>query len=157
ILAPNANYREQFLDPSTLLVGTARFRTPGNGSRFTIPRVILDADIGDADHDGLGDLGENVVGTDPSNPDTDGDGVLDGAEVQQGTNPLDGLPAATGIIASVDTPGTAVDVCALNDVAVVADSDHGISVFNVFNGMTPTIVAQVDTPGIVTSVACDVS
>jgi len=41
----------------------------------------------DADQDGLTDLDELRLGTDPANPDSDGDGVPDGAEVQAGTNP----------------------------------------------------------------------
>ncbi|MCH8293847.1 hypothetical protein IH992_22415 [Candidatus Poribacteria bacterium] len=45
-----------------------------------------------------------------NNPDSNADGVLDGAEVQQGTDPLSGRPVRTGIIATVDTPGTAVTI-----------------------------------------------
>jgi hypothetical protein len=44
---------------------------------------------GDADGDGLSDLGEYDHGTDPNNPDTDGDGYPDGAEVAAGTSPTD--------------------------------------------------------------------
>ncbi len=45
----------------------------------------------DSDDDGLSDGAEvNTHGTDPLNPDTDGDGLLDGAEVNtHGTDPLD--------------------------------------------------------------------
>ena len=45
----------------------------------------------DTDDDGLSDGAEvNTHGTDPLNPDTDGDGLLDGAEVNtHGTDPLD--------------------------------------------------------------------
>ena len=46
--------------------------------------------------------------------------------MDQGTNPLDGSPTTTGITASADTPGTAVDVCAVNDIAIVADSEAGV-------------------------------
>ncbi len=44
---------------------------------------------GDRDGDGLSDAQEEVVGTDPDNPDTDADGLLDGEEVLTwGTDPL---------------------------------------------------------------------
>ncbi len=43
---------------------------------------------GDDDGDGLSNLKENTLGTDPNNPDTDGDGLSDGLEVNQfGTQP----------------------------------------------------------------------
>jgi len=47
-------------------------------------------DSADSDLDGLtNNQEENIWGTDPLNPDTDGDGILDGIEVKNGTNPLD--------------------------------------------------------------------
>lgn len=42
----------------------------------------------DPDHDGLTNLQEFQHGTDPHNPDTDGDGIPDGLEVAEGTDPL---------------------------------------------------------------------
>ncbi|WP_244847025.1 Ig-like domain-containing protein [Cellulophaga lytica] len=43
----------------------------------------------DSDNDGLSDNEEAALGTDPNNPDTDGDSILDGQEVTDNTNPLD--------------------------------------------------------------------
>ena len=40
--------------------------------------------VGDSDGDGLNDDVEQVIGTDPNNPDTDGDGTNDGAEDHDG-------------------------------------------------------------------------
>ena len=42
----------------------------------------------DADGDGLTNLEESRLGTDPTRADTDGDGISDGDEVAGGTNPL---------------------------------------------------------------------
>lgn len=61
---------------------------------------------------------------------------------------------ATGVIASSDTPGTAVDVCAINNLAVVADATAGVVVFNVTSGQNPVRIAQIDTPGNAQRVAC---
>jgi predicted outer membrane repeat protein len=56
------------------------------------------ADTGDSDGDGLADAVERSLGTDPYNPDTDGDGMPDGWEVQYSLNPLsnDALADADG-------------------------------------------------------------
>lgn len=49
----------------------------------------------DPDHDGLTNLQEFQIGTDPTNPDTDGDGLINGDEVKKyHTNPL--LPDTDG-------------------------------------------------------------
>jgi hypothetical protein len=46
----------------------------------------------DSDQDGLTNQEEKTLGTDPNNPDTDGDGYSDGKEVQSGYNPLKPAP-----------------------------------------------------------------
>jgi len=56
------------------------------------PEVPADAgtDISaDPDQDGLTTRTEMEIGTDPANPDSDHDGISDGAEVGAGTNPLE--------------------------------------------------------------------
>ncbi len=109
----------------------------------------------DADADLLAEDIEYIIGTSPNDKDSDDDGIPDGTEIQNGTDPLDGQPARTGIIATADTPGIAVDVCTINQAAVaVADGAAGVAIFNVFNGMNPTLVAQIDTPGNAQAVAC---
>jgi hypothetical protein len=136
-----------FYDSQTKSYGIV-FPHPRPNAPYSLPRFHLrtvDATFSDFDNDGLADVVEFVYGTQPNTPDTDGDGILDGAEVDQGTNPLDGLPAATGIIATAKTPGTAVDIAAFNDIAVVAEGERGVSVLSVVNGTSPVIIAQVST------------
>ena len=57
--------------------------------------VVVDSDL-----DGLTDQGEiQIYHTDPQNPDSDGDGILDGAEIVGKTNPLDpNSPSAKEVI-----------------------------------------------------------
>ncbi len=160
ILSPDTPYRIWALQAETLRVANPGLVTPSSGSRFQVPTLSFRYTTSpDTDGDGLHDIGEFIVGTisDPENPnttDTDVDGIEDGPEVLQGEDPLSGLVARTGIIGIVDTAGDAADVCAINDMAIVADSDAGISVFNIFDGMDPTLIARVDTPGQALRVSC---
>jgi len=58
-------------------------------SSYGLPLDAPDVDFQDPDGDGLNNLGEFQQGTDPFNPDTDGDGITDGDEVHlYKTNPL---------------------------------------------------------------------
>jgi uncharacterized repeat protein (TIGR01451 family) len=143
-------------DPLTKGIDVEEVRTKSSGLLTPVGEFVLvpERNPVDGDGDGLSDLAESIVGTDPLNPDTDGDGITDGAEVAQGTDPLEGLAVRTGVTSAVATPGAAVDICAVNDVAMVAQSQAGLAVFNVFNGMNPTIVAQVPTPAPAQAVAC---
>ncbi len=51
--------------------------------------VVSSQGASDSDGDGLTDFEENLWGTDPLNPDTDADGLIDGQEVfEYGTDPL---------------------------------------------------------------------
>jgi hypothetical protein len=57
----------------------------------------------DPDHDGLTNLQEFQLGTDPNNPDTDGDGLTDGQEVLvYHTNPLLASTDGTGITDGIE-------------------------------------------------------
>ncbi len=154
IMAPNARYRQWIFHPASGLIGSAEWITPNSGQTFLLPAVVLHRDdAADDDGDGLSDLAEFVLGTDAHNPDTDNDGVADGAEVEAGTNPSDGLPVQTGVIANADTPGNAVDVAAVNGYAAVADSSAGVAIFNIQSGFNPTLISEVDTPGMAQAVA----
>ena len=57
-----------------------------NDSGSTVP---VNGPEGDPDHDGLDNLSEQDAGTDPYDPDTDDDGLMDGWEVENDLDPLD--------------------------------------------------------------------
>ena len=62
--------------------------------------VQASCELRDSDYDGLDDDFEAIIGTDPDNKDTDGDGLSDPIEYQHGLNPVDGSDGA-----NADTDG----------------------------------------------------
>jgi len=83
----------EFLDLSSLgVVPDLRLRFNAhshNGLLWYVDDVWLAGWLDD-DGDGLSNVAESAIGTDPNNPDTDGDGLTDGQEVNvYGTDPND--------------------------------------------------------------------
>ena len=66
--------------------------------------------LGDDDNDGLSNTEEDTIGTDPQNPDTDGDGLGDGVEVN-GTNDTSPLDPDTDNDGLCDGPRSVTGVC----------------------------------------------
>jgi hypothetical protein len=121
-------------------------------------------DTWDSDGDGLRDLTEFILGTDPLRQDTDSDGISDLAEVQQGSDPLSGRPTATGILAALPLPGTAKEVViegstldGEQQTAYVALGSRGLGIVNVSQFRMPILLGQLDLPGDATDVAVDSS
>ncbi|MEI8361350.1 MAG: sulfatase-like hydrolase/transferase [bacterium] len=69
------------------LLGMSREASSTVGAN-SVSRVLDLNQLTDTDKDGLSDMREKAMGTDRKNPDTDGDGYLDGEEVLNGYNPL---------------------------------------------------------------------
>ena len=154
-LRPNRSHSIKVFDRTTFRTGELNFVSADAGEPTRIGPLVLNTDSDmDSDFDTISNKSENIIGTNPNAFDTDSDGTSDGVEIRNGTNPLDGLPVQTGIIGTTNTPGTATDVCAFNDYIAVADGSAGVSVFNIFNGMEPTIIAQINTPGDADAIAC---
>ena len=146
-----------FYDPIANTYGVV-YPNRRSSAPFGVPHVWMlpiDERYGDFDDDGLPTVVEPIIGTDPFDPDSDDDGIRDGAEVRQGTDPLDGQLVRVGIIASLDTAGAAVDVCTINDVAVVADGDAGVVVLDIHGASGPLVMGPIDAPGGAVAVACD--
>jgi len=156
ILPPNRRFRQYVLNPADLSLGITEFRTPSSGTSLQLPDIILGEDAGlDSDQDGLSANAEFVMGTNPAQPDTDGDGIRDGAEVLQGSNPTDGLPTRLGVIGSTDAVDSARDIAIEGDLAFVADGDAGLGIYNIFNGLNPVRIAQLNLNGPATRVSID--
>lgn len=73
--------------PATTAQSAAKIEAQAKAAEFKsiVQKTLSD----DSDGDGLSNEREKTLGTDPNNPDTDHDGLLDGAEVDTyHTNPL---------------------------------------------------------------------
>ncbi|MDA8658167.1 Ig-like domain-containing protein [Flavobacteriaceae bacterium] len=80
----------------------------------------------DSDNDGISDFLEELRGTDPNNPDTDGDGVIDGEDEfpldpnYSSDNDDDGIPDAVDVYGDNDSDE-------LGDIPDIDDDNDGIS------------------------------
>jgi len=108
---------------------------------------IGDACDDDIDGDGLTNAQESALGTDPLNPDTDGDGLSDGAEVNtHGTNPLivdtdgDGLTDGEEVL----TYGTNPNVSDKGDLAPRGATDGVLNVADLL--VLARFVEELDIP-----------
>ncbi|MCW1883626.1 hypothetical protein OKA04_02730 [Luteolibacter flavescens] len=119
------------------------------------------------DNDGLSNLQEFLRSTDPNNPDTDGDGILDGAETDTGiyvsasdtgTSPilddtdgdgyLDFEENNSGIFVNEANPGT-------NPNLADTDGDGAGDYFEVLRGTNPNLPDSVPSPGNLALVGSD--
>ena len=177
VVPPNRTLTMSVASGANGTSGRTTFTTGDNGTVKDIPPIQVGTDISpDSDGDGVSDFIEMIYGTDPHNPSTYGNGIKDGEVVKtppppgtasggpggSGTpgspgNPgIPGFPTGgpPGLVSSVTLSGVCVDVCAFNDLVGLACLDRGAAVFNVFNGLAPRQLAQVDTPGEARAVAC---
>ncbi len=141
---PEETYSILAYDPVLNRYGTSFGLTEPNGTMtFFAPPVLRNVKgLMDTDQDGLVDVAEDVIGTDIGDVDTDDDGLNDFAEIQQGLDPLDGMPTQTGVIAVASAPN-AVAVAIEDNMAVVGDTAGNLSLFNVFGQLEPVLVGQI--------------
>jgi hypothetical protein len=86
---------------------------------------IGDEVFNDSDGDGVSNYDEvNLYDTDPFNPDTDGDGFLDGSEIVNGFNPKD--PRAEAIVGYESPQQTGItreDILSVDTITAVSDDN----------------------------------
>ena len=114
----------------------------------------------DSDCDGLTNAEEKLYGTDPNNPDTDGDGYSDGIEVRSGYDPLkpapgDKLPslAATPTTSSTISSSSQSTTASLTDALtqnfktfVASKGNQSVSTTDVSNFISSDLADNMGTP-----------
>lgn len=118
------------------------------GSSNITSGAVLAAPEADDDHDGLSNLEESIWNTDFQNPDTDGDGFLDGEEVLSGHDPT--IPGPDDLLfSSLDVAGrvTSLVLGGILDGSLKPSSpDYQKSVNLVVDDFFAQIEAQVSIP-----------
>jgi hypothetical protein len=109
----------------------------------------------DSDGDGIPDVGEFAIGTDPNKADSDGDGISDAAEITQGLNPLDNRGFPTGVIASLPLAGTPEAVATDGNLVYIATGSNGLAIVNGQQFNTPVVLGQLPLSGNATDVGVD--
>jgi hypothetical protein len=161
-------------DPGRERLGKYEGQTSASGVPTIIPMMELDgsdepvikflstAGQTDADLDGLVDDAEKVIGSIADNADSDGDGIGDLAEIQQGLEIFGERLVATGVTGSVSLLGQAKEIIiegsTLNNqeqVGYVATGSHGLAIVDAAQFRQPVVMAQHDLPGDATDVAVD--
>jgi len=130
------------------------FTSAPMGQSAELPPLLLRPLTGpDADADGLPDLAEDVLGSNPNHRDSDGDGISDLAEAIAGTAIVGEDVLPLGALAVFPTGGYAWDVALEQDRVLVAAGSAGLAVFNVLNGQRPILIGRAETPAPALAVA----
>lgn len=117
--------------------------TTVNNTRGTLSFTTVD---NDADHDGLTNRDESYWNTDFQNPDTDGDGFLDGEEVSSSHDPL--IPAPNDLIdnKNLTTKFSNLTLSGLYGGSLSPkNSDYAVMIGNIASVITENAVENLDT------------
>ncbi|MBL9134830.1 MAG: Ig-like domain-containing protein, partial [Verrucomicrobiales bacterium] len=150
LVKPNHLYRIYLFHAETQQIGVADFISGAIADSFEVPRVWLAADTsGDADGDGLKDVGERVLGTDSAQRDSDGDGTDDGTELRNGQDPLSGRPSTFGVVGALTlTRGSVAEIATSGRLALLAVTGSGAGVVDLSESLQPVVLSIVAPPDI---------
>jgi hypothetical protein len=159
---PNSTYTLFVYSPRTNRYSISTGTTGSSGQTGSQSIVVGRRAGFDSDGDGLPDIGEFVIGTDPNKWSSTDDGISDGAKLSGGLDPLAGLTFPTGIVASLPLEGTsnAVEVegstsTSGGQTAYVATGSYGLAIIDVSKPQQPNVLSQLDLSGEATDVSVD--
>ena len=164
-LPANTDYTITIYDPVTNSLGEVNGTTSAPGNTTQVPRFFMfpvDNTSVDTDGEMLVDRAELVLGTNPNNIDSDRDGINDFAEIQQGLDPLGGDGFPTGIIGNIPLSGDALEIFVTGSTptpegqtAYIATGSHGLAVVDASQFSNPIALGELDLSGISTDITVD--
>jgi hypothetical protein len=155
ILQPNVDYTLTAYQPSSNRSVVYQGHTSASGVVTNLGPIILDQFGGpDSDGDGIPDVGEYAIGTNPNEYSTTGDGISDGAKLAAGLDPLDGHAFPTGVIATLPTSGS-VEKLAVDGNTIYAAGSGGLTIVDGSQFKSPIIQGHLTLPGSATGVGVD--
>lgn len=161
-LPPEEFYELNVFDPATGLIGRETGITaPTGGITSLATTLVFEASAApDSDYDGLPDDIEFAIGTSINRMDSDGNGLDDFVEIQQGLDPFGGRAFPTGIVARIPLQGEARKIIVEGarpgstvELAYLATGSNGLAIVDVTNFAAPILVAEMDLPGDAVDVA----
>jgi hypothetical protein len=156
-LSVDSDYTIAAFDPVSGYLAQGAGTTGPSGAFTDITRSLtFHADTSpDSDFDGLPDNSELAIGSSVNRRDTDGDGLTDFFEIQQGLDPLGALRLPTGVVTNLNLPGQANALAVADDLIYVATGFHGLAIINGSRFDNPILLGQLDLPGNATGIDVD--
>ena len=144
-LPSEEDYKITVFDPESGLVAINYGTTAisGRGTDLTSGLVFRPSTAKDTDFDGLADDIEHAIGTSSIRADSDGDGLIDFDEIQNGSDPLSGFVTTTGVVDTLPLSGTVEEIAITADIpgeetiAFVASGSAGLSVLDLSERTAP--------------------
>ncbi|MCA9048638.1 MAG: phosphatase PAP2 family protein, partial [Planctomycetaceae bacterium] len=164
VLPPNLSVLVRIYDSTRNTFGSYVARTSPSGAVSDLGNILFQSLDGspDADGDGLPDLAEDVIGTDPRKFSTAGDGISDAVKIAQGLDPFGGRLAVNGIVAGLPLEGEAAEIAAADltdavgqQLLYVATGSYGLAIVDASKLTNPVVAGQLDLPGNAVGVAVD--
>lgn len=162
-----STYRLVVFDPQTNSTASVQSTTARSGVSSGIalrksPVHLVQVPEIDSDDDGISDIAEMAVGTNPDVKDTDGDGLSDYSEVQQDLDPLGGRVPPTGVLSSLLVKGEANHIIVNGATGVderytafVATGSYGVSIVDATRVSQPLVLGELDLLGDSTDIDVD--
>ena len=147
ILPENTNYSVSYFKPIPAMLGAIEGRTGNSGETryLAFPRFTPATGLPDDDNDGIVNEGELILGLNPFNPDTNGDGISDMMELISFAGVSTPAGALSGSAAQTKVATSAADTSASSSTLAIACGSEGTAFLLTQGIAAPTLRTRVPT------------